>query len=94
MLYGMMRQPQGPSKQEIMANDSIKLESREANNKSTSDANKSSSDAKSRVSSPISSSQYGAPQSSSRTSQPGGDSAVPAWAFCVGGCFELFSERA
>lgn len=89
VLYGMMRQPQGPSKQEIMANDSIKLESRETNNKSTSDTNKSSGDAKSRVSSPISSSQYGVHQSS-RSSQPAGE---PAWALCVGGFLVLSSAK-
>ncbi|KAF4367863.1 hypothetical protein G4B88_003342 [Cannabis sativa] len=69
VLYGMMRQPQGPTKQDIMASDSIKFESRETNHKSTSEANKSSGDSKSRVSSPISGSQqYGIPQSSSRSS--------------------------
>lgn len=54
VLYGMMRQPQGPTKQEITATDSIKFESREAN--------KSTSDAKSRVSSPISNSPCAPPQ--------------------------------
>ncbi|XP_062108374.1 protein TIME FOR COFFEE isoform X2 [Humulus lupulus] len=84
VLYGMMRQPQGPTKQDIMNSDSIKFESREANHKSTSEANKSSSDAKSRVSSPISSSQqYGVHQSSSRSSLTAVEGAVPAWAFCV-----------
>uniref|UniRef100_A0A5B7AP23 Protein TIME FOR COFFEE n=1 Tax=Davidia involucrata TaxID=16924 RepID=A0A5B7AP23_DAVIN len=52
VLYGMT-QSQGPSKKEIMANDSAKLDSRETN--------KSSSDAKSRVSSPISNSPSTAP---------------------------------
>ncbi|XP_061338597.1 protein TIME FOR COFFEE-like [Gastrolobium bilobum] len=49
VLYGMMRQPQGPSKQEIIVNDSIKFE-----------ANKSSTDGKS----PISNSQSAPPQNS------------------------------
>ncbi|KAJ7954900.1 Protein TIME FOR COFFEE [Quillaja saponaria] len=57
VLYGMMRQPQGPLKQEIMANDSMKFDSREVN--------KSSVDAKSRLSSPISNSQLAQPLSSS-----------------------------
>ncbi|PON80113.1 Protein TIME FOR COFFEE [Parasponia andersonii] len=84
VLYGMLRQPQGPTKQELMATDSTKFESRETN-KSTGEANKSSSDAKSRVSSPISSSQYGVPQSSSRSSQSAAvEGAVPSWALCVG----------
>lgn len=51
----MMRQPQGPSKQEIMVVDS---NSKEINSKSTSDS-------KSRVSSPISNSPSTLPQSSS-----------------------------
>ncbi|XP_068327983.1 protein TIME FOR COFFEE-like isoform X2 [Pyrus communis] len=55
VLYGMKRQPQGPTKQEITATDSIKFESRETNNKFTSDA-------KSRVSSPISNSPCVVPQ--------------------------------
>ncbi|CAN6726235.1 unnamed protein product [Malus baccata var. baccata] len=55
VLYGMNRQPQGPTKQEVTTTDSIKFESREANNKSTSDA-------KSRVSSPISNSPCVVPQ--------------------------------
>lgn len=52
VLYGMMRQPQGqgPSKQEIIANNhessSVKFDSREQTN------NKSSSDGKSRIPSP------------------------------------------
>lgn len=54
VLYGMQRQPQGPTKQEIVVTDSIKFESREAN--------KSTSDAKSRVSSPISNSPCALPQ--------------------------------
>ncbi|TQD71351.1 hypothetical protein C1H46_043115 [Malus baccata] len=55
VLYGMKRQPQGPTKQEITPTDSIKFESRETNNKFTSDA-------KSRVSSPISNSPCVVPQ--------------------------------
>ncbi|XP_044499764.1 protein TIME FOR COFFEE isoform X2 [Mangifera indica] len=55
VLYGMMRQPQGPSKQEIMVVD---WNSKEINSKSTSDS-------KSRVSSPISNSPSTLPQSSS-----------------------------
>ncbi|KAM1798619.1 hypothetical protein ACFX12_032669 [Malus domestica] len=55
VLYGMKRQPQGPKKQEITATDSIKFESTETNNKFTSDA-------KSRVSSPISNSPCVVPQ--------------------------------
>lgn len=54
MLYGMMRQPQGPSKQEIVSNDS-KFDPRELNNKS-------SVDVKSRISSP--------PQNSSSSATP------------------------
>ncbi|XP_027367092.1 protein TIME FOR COFFEE isoform X2 [Abrus precatorius] len=53
VLYGMMRQPQGPSKQEIIATDSTKFDSREPH--------KSSGDAKS----PISNSQSAPPQNSS-----------------------------
>ncbi|XP_059434987.1 protein TIME FOR COFFEE isoform X2 [Corylus avellana] len=56
VLYGMLRQPQGPSKQEILATDSVKFDPREPNK---------SGDAKSRVSSPISNSTSAAPQSSS-----------------------------
>ncbi|KAM1304635.1 hypothetical protein FF1_022161 [Malus domestica] len=55
VLYGMKRQPQGPTKQEITPTDSIKFESRETINKFTSDA-------KSRVSSPISNSPCVIPQ--------------------------------
>ncbi|KAB2598279.1 protein TIME FOR COFFEE-like [Pyrus ussuriensis x Pyrus communis] len=51
----MKRQPQGSTKQEITATDSIKFESRETNNKFTSDT-------KSRVSSPISNSPCVVPQ--------------------------------
>ncbi|KAI4317795.1 hypothetical protein L6164_025636 [Bauhinia variegata] len=65
VLYGMMRQPQGPTRQEIMANDS-----REANNKS-------SSDGKSRVSSPISNSQSAQLLSSSVPPQNSISSAAP-----------------
>ncbi|KAL5785510.1 hypothetical protein ACOSQ2_007902 [Xanthoceras sorbifolium] len=60
VLYGMMRQPQGPSKQEIIGADS---NSRETINNNIN--NKSSSDAKSRVSSPISNSPSTLPQASS-----------------------------
>ncbi|KAF9673923.1 hypothetical protein SADUNF_Sadunf10G0074300 [Salix dunnii] len=59
VLYGLLRQPQGATKQEIMGNDSIKFDFSEANH------NKTTSDAKSRVSSPISNSQSTVPQSSS-----------------------------
>ncbi|GAV90509.1 hypothetical protein CFOL_v3_33918 [Cephalotus follicularis] len=52
VLYGMLRQPQGPSKQEIMGNDS--RDTNVINNNSIN--NKSATDAKSRVSSPISNS--------------------------------------
>ncbi|XP_038705590.1 protein TIME FOR COFFEE-like isoform X2 [Tripterygium wilfordii] len=58
VLYGMLRQPQVPSKQEAIGNDSAKLDYGEVSN------NKSSADAKSRVSSPISNSPSTAPQSS------------------------------
>ncbi|KAM1234533.1 hypothetical protein ACFX2J_004099 [Malus domestica] len=51
----MKRQPQGPTKQYIIATDSIKFESRETNNKFTNDA-------KSRVSSSISNSPCVVPQ--------------------------------
>lgn len=53
VLYGMMRQPQGPSKQEIIANDSTKFDSREPN--------KSSTDAKSPISNPQNSSSSATP---------------------------------
>ncbi|XP_038721552.1 protein TIME FOR COFFEE-like isoform X3 [Tripterygium wilfordii] len=56
VLYGM-RQPQVPSKQEAIGNDSVKFDTREV-------SNKSSGDAKSRVSSPISNSPPTALQSS------------------------------
>ncbi|KHN02705.1 Protein TIME FOR COFFEE [Glycine soja] len=55
VLYGMMRQPQGPSKQDIVANDSNKFDSRESN--------KSSTDAKSPISNPQNSSSSATPMS-------------------------------
>ncbi|KAG8636705.1 protein TIME FOR COFFEE isoform X2 [Manihot esculenta] len=58
VLYGLMRQPQVPTKQEILVNDSIKFDSREVSN------HKSNGDAKSRVSSPISNSPSTVPHSS------------------------------
>lgn len=70
MLYGLLRQPQAPSKQEIVGNDSTKFDSRENHNKSTSDA-------KSRVSSPISNSQSTVPQSSSIPQSNSSSSAAP-----------------
>ncbi|XVF63147.1 hypothetical protein PTKIN_Ptkin09bG0065500 [Pterospermum kingtungense] len=57
VLYGLMRQPQGPSKQDIIGNDLVKSDSREVN--------KPNNDAKSRVSSPISNSPSTHPQLSS-----------------------------
>ncbi|GLT53181.1 hypothetical protein SLA2020_264700 [Shorea laevis] len=69
VLYGMLRQPQGPSKQEILATDSVKFDPREPN--------KSSGDAKSRVSSPISNSPSAAPQSSSIPPQNSSSSITP-----------------
>lgn len=57
-----MRQPQVPSKQDTTGNDSMKFDSRDASNNND---NKSTGDAKSRVSSPISNSQSTVPQSSS-----------------------------
>jgi hypothetical protein len=71
----MLRQPQGPSKQEILATDSVKFDPRELN--------KSSGDAKSRVSSPISNSPSAAPQSSSIPPQNSSSSVTPISA--VGG---------
>ncbi|KAJ9700315.1 hypothetical protein PVL29_005893 [Vitis rotundifolia] len=65
----VMRQSQGPSKQEIMANDSLKFDSREVN--------KSTNEAKSRVSSPISNSPSSAQQSSSMLPQNSNSSAPP-----------------
>ncbi|KAI6688812.1 hypothetical protein NL676_025640 [Syzygium grande] len=69
VLYGMMRQPQGPSKNEAVGSDLVKFDSREENN--------STGDAKSRISSPISNSQSGAPPSSSVLPQNSGSSAPP-----------------
>ncbi|GAB4843412.1 hypothetical protein Ancab_013374 [Ancistrocladus abbreviatus] len=75
VLYGLMRQSQGPSKQEIVSNDSAKFDSREMNNRS-------SSDSKSRVSSPISNSTSAPPPSSSsvlpQNSSPSAPSPLPA----------------
>ncbi|KAI6706652.1 hypothetical protein NL676_009614 [Syzygium grande] len=65
----MMRQPQGPSKNEAVGSDLVKFDSREENN--------STGDAKSRISSPISNSQSGAPPSSSVLPQNSGSSAPP-----------------
>lgn len=81
MLYEMMRQPQGPSKQEILANDSIKFEPREAN--------KSTSDAKSRVSSPISNSPSALPQSSQQALPQNSSSSVTPMSATGGVFFEL-----
>ncbi|KAF8016843.1 hypothetical protein BT93_H2149 [Corymbia citriodora subsp. variegata] len=69
VLYGMMRQPQGPSKNEALGSDLAKFDSREENN--------STGDAKSRISSPISNSQSCAPLSSSALPQNSGSSAPP-----------------
>lgn len=69
VLYKMMRQPQGPSKNEALGSDLVKYDSREENN--------STGDAKSRISSPISNSQSGAPPSSSVLPQNSGSSAPP-----------------
>lgn len=55
VLYGMMRQPQGPTKQEIISNDSTKFDCREPN--------KSSTDAKSPISNPQNSSSSATPMS-------------------------------
>lgn len=79
VLYGMQRQPQGPTKQEIVVTDSIKFESREAN--------KSTSDAKSRVSSPISNSPCALPQLPSAFTQNSSSSVTSLSA--VGGYFKL-----
>lgn len=81
VLYGMMRQPQGISKQEALANDLLKFDSR--------DINKSSGDGKSRVSSPISNSQSAQPLSSSLPPQISSTSITPLPA--VGG-FSEFSK--
>lgn len=56
VLYGLRGQNQGPSKQEIWSNDSMKIDPREAS--------KSNSEVKSRVSSPISNSPSVLPQNS------------------------------
>lgn len=69
VLYGMMTQPQGPSKNEALASDLVKFDLREENN--------STGDAKSRISSPISTSQSGAPLSSSVLPQNSSSSAPP-----------------
>eukprot|EP00257_Ricinus_communis_P015419 XP_015573332.1 protein TIME FOR COFFEE [Ricinus communis] len=63
VLYGLMRQPQGPSKQEAN-NDLMKFDSRDLSN-SNSNNNKATGDAKSRVSSPISNAPATIPQTSS-----------------------------
>uniref|UniRef100_A0A5B7ASJ5 Protein TIME FOR COFFEE n=1 Tax=Davidia involucrata TaxID=16924 RepID=A0A5B7ASJ5_DAVIN len=70
VLYGLMTQSQVPSKKEIMANDSAKFDSRDTNNKS-------SSDAKSRVSSPISNSQSTGPHQSVMVAQNSSSSTAP-----------------
>ncbi|GMH18824.1 hypothetical protein Nepgr_020665 [Nepenthes gracilis] len=54
VLYGLMRQSQGPSKQEVTSNDSPEVDFR--------GTNKSSSDSKSRVTSPVSNSPSVLPQ--------------------------------
>ncbi|KAL6971466.1 hypothetical protein U1Q18_031143 [Sarracenia purpurea var. burkii] len=69
VLYGLMTQTQGPSKKEIMANDLAKFDSRELN--------KSNSDVKSRISSPISNSASTTPQSSSIVPQNSCPSTTP-----------------
>ncbi|XP_057475867.1 protein TIME FOR COFFEE-like isoform X2 [Actinidia eriantha] len=69
VLYGLMTQTQGPSKKEITANDSAKFDPRELN--------KSSSDAKSRISSPFSNSNSTAPQSTSVLTQNSSPSPTP-----------------
>ncbi|XP_021691913.2 protein TIME FOR COFFEE isoform X2 [Hevea brasiliensis] len=71
VLYGLMRQPQGPTKQEVVANDSMKFDSRELSN------HKSTGDAKSRVSSPISNSPSTIPHSSSIPPTNSSSSATP-----------------
>ncbi|GLT78490.1 hypothetical protein SLA2020_500230 [Shorea laevis] len=68
VLFGMSL-PQGPSKQDGPGGDSIKFDSREVN--------KPSSDAKSRVSSPISNSASAVPQSSSILPPNSNSSAAP-----------------
>ncbi|XWS13619.1 hypothetical protein CRYUN_Cryun36dG0053400 [Craigia yunnanensis] len=69
VLYGLMRQPQVPSKQDIIGNDSVKFDTREVN--------KPNNDAKSRVSSPISNSPSTLPQSSSILPSNSNSSATP-----------------
>ncbi|XP_054805510.1 protein TIME FOR COFFEE-like isoform X3 [Prosopis cineraria] len=69
VLYGMMRQPQGIPKQEPLANDLLKFDSR--------DTSKSSGDGKSRISSPISNSQSAPPLSSSVPPQGSSTSITP-----------------
>ncbi|XWS08992.1 hypothetical protein CRYUN_Cryun40dG0047700 [Craigia yunnanensis] len=69
VLYGLMRQPQVPSKQDIIGNDSVKFDSREVN--------KPNNDAKSRVSSPISNSPSILPQLSSILPSNSNSSATP-----------------
>ncbi|XP_028773926.1 protein TIME FOR COFFEE isoform X2 [Neltuma alba] len=69
VLYGMMRQPQGISKQEPLANDLLKFDSR--------DPGKSSGDGKSRVSSPISNSQSAPPVSSAVPPQGSNTTTTP-----------------
>ncbi|XVF38191.1 hypothetical protein REPUB_Repub20aG0078600 [Reevesia pubescens] len=64
-----MRQPQVPSKQDIIGNDLVKFDSR--------GVNKPNNDAKSRVSSPISNSQSTLPQSSSILPSNSNSSATP-----------------
>ncbi|OAY27929.1 protein TIME FOR COFFEE isoform X3 [Manihot esculenta] len=72
VLYGLMRQPQVPTKPEIVvANDSIKFDLREVSN------HKSTVDAKSRVSSPISNSPSTIPHSSSIPPTNSSSSATP-----------------
>lgn len=64
-----MRQPQVPSKQDTIRNDSVKSDAREVN--------KHNSDAKSRVSSPISNSPSTLPQLSSILPSNSNSSATP-----------------
>ncbi|GMH28476.1 hypothetical protein Nepgr_030319 [Nepenthes gracilis] len=66
VLYGLMRQSQGPSKQEMISNDVAKL-----------DSNRSSCDSKSRVSSPVSNSPSVPPQLSSVLPQNSSSVATP-----------------
>ncbi|TYI06119.1 hypothetical protein ES332_A10G135600v1 [Gossypium tomentosum] len=69
VLYGLMRQPQVPSKQDTNGNDSVKFDSREVN--------KHNLDSKSRVSSPISYSPSTLPQPSSNIPSNSNSSATP-----------------